>query len=204
MSLLKLKLTLRVLLLSTTAIFFSASVFAAKADKEQVSLSTYQNIPVGWKTEVIPFPLDYAPEIAYQGLEELVFLPGMYKADDEQFFSFAFSWKIDTEVEYLNISQLKQDLTAYYVGLNKAVTKANSAEVDVDIKPVRDGKWQYQGTINWQEPFITKKPQTINFKALSQYCLSQQQQRWYFIASPQSAEHIVWQQLSALDFTVCE
>lgn len=182
---------------------FSMLFVSLCALAESTSLTTYQNTPQGWKTEIIPFPLEYAPEITYSGKEELVFLPGMYKAESEDFFSFAFSWEIDSATEQLNISQIKNDLIAYYVGLNKAVAKANAAEVDVSFIPERDGKWQYRGAIHWQEPFITQKPQVLNFKALSKYCSQQQKQRWYFIASPQPSIHQVWQTLENLNFTDC-
>ena len=170
---------------------------------QESKLSTYHSTPKGWKTEIIPFPLEYAPEITYSGKEELVFMPGMYKSESEDFFSFAFSWEIDSPTEQLNISQIKNDLIAYYVGLNKAVAKEDSAVVDVNLIPERDGKWQYSGSIHWQEPFVTKKLQVLNFKALSKYCSNLKKQRWYFIASPQNKEHIIWQKLSAIEFTTC-
>ena len=35
-------------------------------------------VPVGWKAETIPFPLGFAPGLAYRGVEELRFPPGFF------------------------------------------------------------------------------------------------------------------------------
>ena len=39
----------------------------------------------GWRTETIPPPLDFAPEVDFQGLEELRFAPGMFDAQAVDF-----------------------------------------------------------------------------------------------------------------------
>src|SRR3954468_9210935 len=41
----------------------------------------------GWKTETIPFPLDFAPTIPLQGVEELRFAPGMFKPEAPGYWS---------------------------------------------------------------------------------------------------------------------
>ena len=50
--------------------------------------------PPRWRTETIPFPLEFAPELAYVGLEELRFAPGMFKAGAEDFWKSKSGWFI--------------------------------------------------------------------------------------------------------------
>ena len=47
------------------------------AAEEVAEPSFFLPTPEGWRTETIPFPLEFAPEIKYEGLEELRFALGM-------------------------------------------------------------------------------------------------------------------------------
>jgi hypothetical protein len=50
----------------------------AAADEDDY-LPFYMPVPDGWRTETIPFPLDFAPELKYEGVEELRFSPWMFE-----------------------------------------------------------------------------------------------------------------------------
>jgi hypothetical protein len=58
--------------------------------QESVEVPFYLPTPEGWRTETIPFPLEFAPELDYEGLEELRFAPGMFKEGSADFWSYAF------------------------------------------------------------------------------------------------------------------
>ena len=182
-------------------IFVIASILSLVS--QAAELTSYYPAPKGWKTEIIPFPLDFAAEINIDGSEELVFSPGMYNASKEDYFSYAFSWLVNTSANQatLTASQVEANLLHYYKGLYKAVAKSNKADVSISMKELDNGKWQYHGTITWVEPFVTKQLQTLFFKAHSVECPSQQ--RWYFIVSPQPETHLVWQQLGSVKERRC-
>ena len=42
-------------------------------------------VPAGWRSEVIPFPLDFAPSLTHRGFEEIRFAPGMFDPADTLF-----------------------------------------------------------------------------------------------------------------------
>ncbi len=167
------------------------------------ALTSYQATPATWKTEVIAFPLAFSPEIKLKGAEELVFSPGMYEPSEADFFSYAFSWLIETPTtkEQLSVAELKQNLVFYYEGLYKAVAKEATADVTITMDVEQDGKWQYKGQIQWVEPFKTKQLQILNFKAFSVLC--ENEQRWYFNVSPQMPDHNVWSQLALVKEKSC-
>jgi hypothetical protein len=50
----------------------SAPIQAVDAPRDATAWET----PAGWRTETIPFPLEFAPSIAHAGVEELRFPPG--------------------------------------------------------------------------------------------------------------------------------
>jgi hypothetical protein len=158
--------------------------------------------PEGWKTETIPFPLNFAPEIEYEGLEELRFAPGMFKPETEDFWSYAFVWWIPQDTE-LTAEQLQKDLDAYYRGLNhdkpgdeKEIPPVHSVvkKVDaVDGEPAR-----FEGTIDTFDSFVTEEPITLNFQAEVIICEKQEKMAVYFGLSPQPVTHAVWEELQKI------
>jgi hypothetical protein len=72
-------------------------------------------LPEGWTREEIPFPLEFAPSIPHQGIEELRFPPGFLK-DSPNRWSYAFEW-IVTDPADLDAPALAAELTAYFRGL---------------------------------------------------------------------------------------
>jgi hypothetical protein len=71
-------------------------------------------IPDGWRGETIPFPLEFAPTLAYRGVEELRFPPGFLDPGSTHFFSYAFAWVIDPPLP--DASALERDLSTYFGG----------------------------------------------------------------------------------------
>jgi len=185
-------------MMKSKILMFSLLVFSYQAFAAE--LTGYKNFPAGWRTEVIPFPLDFAPEIKLSGVEELLFSPGMYQAESEAFFSYVFVWIV--KEESLSMDQLKQYLKAYYLGLYKAVAQQPTGQVSVAIEQ-HAGTWPYRGTISWIEPFVTKKAQVIHFKAKLQHCQRTAEKRWYFMVSPQDDTHEIWIDLKSLQTTSC-
>lgn len=120
--------------------------------------------PDGWKTERIPFPLDFAPSLPYSGYEELRFSPAFGKADQPLFFTYGFVWVIPATVE-LKREQLERDLKTYFDGLMKAVAESKKIEgVRVDTKvtvtdaPPGPDKISWTARIETYDAFFTRKP----------------------------------------------
>ncbi|QBF83264.1 hypothetical protein EXU30_11565 [Shewanella maritima] len=167
------------------------------------TLTAYQSLPNGWRTEVIPFPLDFAPNIELEGVEELVFAPGMYDATKQDFFSYAFVWAIKPQA--LEQTRMHDELHRYYLGLYQAVSgqkQASTNSVKISFS-VYESDNRYHGHIDWIEPFVTNKPQRVLFEAHKLECRDKEETRWYFVASPQEKDHQIWQQLRGLKTTKC-
>ena len=77
-------------------------------------------VPDGWKKEVIPFPLDFAPSIAHQGNEELRFPPGFFDPASPARWSYAFVWRTKDAAQ-MAPDALAAELTTYFTGLVHAV-----------------------------------------------------------------------------------
>ena len=94
-------------------------------------------VPTGWRSEVIPFPLDFAPAISHRGLEDLRFPPGMFDPSSADYWSYTFTWHTDDSAD-LDAGTLGRELTAYFAGLIAAVdTKQRIAAADRERIAVR-------------------------------------------------------------------
>src|SRR5512138_1452561 len=78
--------------------------------------TTPWTIPAGWKSETIPFPLEFAPAITHRGVEELRFPPGMFDPAAPGYWSYTFVWRTDDEA-LIAAPVLAAELTTYFRGL---------------------------------------------------------------------------------------
>jgi hypothetical protein len=77
-------------------------------------------VPAGWRSEIIPFPLEFAPALAHRGKEEIRFPPGFFDPAAGDDWSYAFVWRLDDPAR-LDAAALGAELTAYFRGLVAAV-----------------------------------------------------------------------------------
>jgi len=97
-----------------------ALVLIAACATTKPAPATSWPVPAGWKHEVIPFPLEFAPGLPHRGLEELRFPPGFLKAGAPNHWSYAFAWRLDDAAE-LAPTALASELAVYFRGLLAAV-----------------------------------------------------------------------------------
>jgi polyisoprenoid-binding protein YceI len=161
--------------------------------------------PTGWKTETIPFPLTFAPELAYRGVEELRFAPGMFKQGAEDFWTYSFVWWLEGE-QHFDAATLNADLKRYFEGLSRAVEKredfdAAQAVAAVQLAPVREAgaaQERFQGSVDAYEPFTTHQRIALQVDAQVLRCKEAGRTVALFQLSPQPRGHAVWGQLERL------
>lgn len=173
--------------------------------------SLFAKAPTDWREEVIPFPLGFAPSIDYQGVEELRFSPGAFKAGSEDFFAYAFVWALEGEVK-LSEAVLQKHLLDYYKGLYLAVSKLkekNTASFAANVATTAGGfidaaQKSFAGKVTWQEPFATEKPQVLNLLIDVWFCAEAGKTLAFFLISPQPQEHAIWTTLKSLAVQPCD
>jgi len=85
--------------------------------------------PAGWRSERLDLPLDFAPELAYRGVEDLLFAPGMFEPGSDSYFSYALALRLEGDVG-ADAAMLDGFLTTYYRGLCRAVGESRGLERD--------------------------------------------------------------------------
>lgn len=195
-------MALRVLLLVSLLI----PVGAVAGDEDVATGSFFLPTPDGWRTETIPFPLGFAPELEYEGVEELRFAPGMFKADSEDFWTYAFVWWI-SDRSSLDPGGLAKDLEFYFTGLTQAVAAergfdANAAIHDVQLATVdgggHDSEIDFEGGATIFDPFATGETLSLNIRVQQILCPDEGRLAVVFELSPQPFIHQVWSSLEGI------
>jgi len=174
--------------------------------------------PDGWGGETIKLPPQFAPDMKLKGSEHIRFAPGMMKPGSDSFFSYAFVFELQPEPA-MTEAVLREEFLKYYRGLCKAVLNGQPPTVDPsefklkldcvksEAKPAADDKAAsdgnatarpelFTGTLDWVEPFATKKPQKLNLEIQT---WSRNDRNYIFVCvSPQSRDAAIWKQLHTI------
>jgi hypothetical protein len=124
----------------------------------------FWTVPAGWRTETIPFPLDFAPSLNHRGVEEVRFSPGMFKPGAPDFWSYAFVWWLEDEAAP---NDLAGELTTYFRGLCGEVAKGKFV---LDLSRIKARLSGPSGRIDSYDCFKTGKPIVLNAHVVSKRC----------------------------------
>lgn len=102
-------------------------------------------VPPAWRSETIPFPLDFAPALAHKGVEELRFPPGFLKPGAHDYWAYAFVWRL-TDGAKLDGMAMGAELTTYFRGLIASVDEKHQVTTPdqitataIDVEHVTEG-----------------------------------------------------------------
>lgn len=162
--------------------------------------------PEGWNKERLPFPLSFAPDLGYQGHENLRFAPGMFKPAAPDYFSYAFVLWIDGKMS-LEPESLEKDLMKYYKGLCASVAGSRKLDLDLSRITVKVKKQEKKGAlggdeaeyhhaqIDWYDPFVTAKPLTLHLEIWGRPADGGKRSCLFALASPKEKTAAVWETL---------
>lgn len=162
-------------------------------------------IPEGWTTEKFPIPIGFAPEIPYQGVEDIRFSPGWGNVKSEEYWTYAFLWYLDGSPE-INAEALASNLKAYYTGLIRVNTDSSKISTTnpipvfttfLKVDPVSDARETFTGTIVMTD-YMQMKPIALNCIVHLKFCKETGKTILFFEMSPQFFTHQIWEQLDKL------
>ena len=189
---------------TTIRILAVAALLAAAGAAPAADSSFTLPVPDGWRTETIPFPLEFAPSLPYSGVEELRFAPGVFVPASEEFWTYAFCWWLPEDT-FLDSQLLEGDLATYFAGLTASVTESEHFAADdprfaIDLVPERDGDHAHRwaGTAEIFDAFATHTQITLNLDVEAIPCPDAGAVALLFLASPQPAGHVVWRTLQSV------
>ena len=127
-------------LMLVLSIFISglSTAVGVPLEKQQFILS--KPTPQWFGERIALPPKGFAPDLGLKGIEEILFAPGMFKADQPDFFSYVFLFALEAK-PILDAKVLKKELFTYYTGLSKARMdnpKLDTSQFRVKVNPIED------------------------------------------------------------------
>ncbi|MEN9576037.1 MAG: hypothetical protein RL514_3892 [Verrucomicrobiota bacterium] len=173
-----------------------------------------------WKGERITLPPAFAPAMKLRGIEEIRFAPGMFQAQADSFFSYAFVFSVSQDQE-LTQAVIQREILVYYQGLAESVLKGKGRAVETgkftfklerakqaagapEQLPVATPVTQYSGELDWVEPFATGKPQVLHFEIHAWSDPGTARNYLFVCTSPKAREETtaIWKELRAIRRTL--
>ena len=153
--------------------------------------------PESWTYERIELPLPFAPDLEYEGFEELRFAPGMFDPKSASHFSYAFAIRFEEDLR-ADARFIDDFLTSYYRGLCEAVAPGNG--LDLDLKAIStevsfDGR-VFLATIRMFDAFAAGDPLTLRVEVSVH--AGAEHTEILGIASPKSREAPIWKELDGV------
>ncbi|WP_299336712.1 hypothetical protein [uncultured Psychroserpens sp.] len=161
-----------------------------------------------WLKEIIKFPISFAPEIKYEGYEDLRFAKDWRKTEHEDFWCYTFAWHVKT-IETQTAEGLETNIKLYYDGLMGAVNKKKNFQVPettaLFIKTEGEDT-DFKGKIRVYDSFNSEDMMTLNVLVNVNYCKDSDSSVIIFRLSPQSFDHDIWERFKTvkLKTDICE
>lgn len=174
-------------------IFFTISSMLIYGQEEESVLSA----PDNWKSEIIPFPMGFAPEIDFVGFEDLRFSPGWSDSTHQNFWTYCFVWYIEKD-SAMTERKLTESFNSYYDGLmgvdmknEKDTTHVNQLDKALCLFVKTDEG--FSGKMRVYDSFFTKDYMTLNIKVKESFCPKTNKQIVLCDISQQAFDHEVWE-----------
>ncbi len=169
---------------------FSISLVAqneSKAAQDTLDLLVTDSI---WGKEIFTFPIRFAQDINYKGIEEAQFPEGWSKKESPNFWSYVFVWDIEGD-KVNSVKKLEADLKTYFDGLmnsSNTITQFSRKESFSNIS-------SYVGKVSFFDNLRTKEIISLNVHVEKQYCKKTDKSIIVFRFSPKEFNHKVWNTL---------
>ena len=165
--------------------------------------------PEGWRSEILPFPLSFAPELEFEGVEEIQFAPGWSDPESPEFWAYSFVWYIEKQSP-MTVEMLTESFNLYYDGLMNAVAEnqkesGESLQFDKTLCLFIQTSDGFVGKMRVFDAFFLKDYVELNISVKESFCQQKNKQMVLFHISPKSMDDELWQIFDNLKLEVnCE
>jgi hypothetical protein len=156
-----------------------------------------------WAIERFLIPIAFAPEIQYKGIEDIRFAPGWAKVNCEDYWSYAFLWYLEGDLN-MECEIIESNLKAYYTGLitinGSKIPSEKIIPVEVSFKEVRidtGNLKSFIGTIRMLD-YMEQKPIVLNCKVHLKSCFGENNTFIFYELSPRPLSDDIWLSLDKL------
>lgn len=163
--------------------------------QEEKSLGIFES-DTTWLTEIIKFPINFAPEIKYEGYEDLRFAKKWRDQTHEDFWCYMFAWHINSH-EKQSVDILETNIKLYYDGLMAAVNKKKDFKIpETTVLFIKtdsnDTNIDFIGKIYVYDSFNSEAMTSLNIRVKVNYCSHEKSTTVVFQLSPKKYDHDIW------------
>jgi hypothetical protein len=170
---------------------------AAKKERKWEPPYSFE-LPAGWGLERMEFPIEFAPDIKYKGVEDLRFAPGWGDANSPEHWSYAFLWWLEGDLPF-NQQMFTKYLNEYYSGLVQRNVVSRKIPADkqmpVTVSIGDRGNDTYTGAISMLN-YMTLQPIDLNCVIHVKHYKTNT--AVFVEVSPQQQDHKVWTTMDRL------
>jgi hypothetical protein len=161
--------------------------------------------PQGWGTELFSIPIQFAPQIAYKGVEDIRFSPGWAKAGSNEYWTYCFLWALENNPA-IDAATIASNLKAYYTGLINSNIPKNKIPASAVLETVTaiekiptaiGDTATFNGTIRMLD-YMQQKPITLNCMVHLKFCTGQNNVYLFHQISPKPFTDSVWKSLDKI------
>jgi hypothetical protein len=178
------------------SILLSCSIHSFGQQQEEINLIQADST---WGKEIIQIPFWFAPDIHYNGHEDIRFARGWEKIDSAGFWTLAFAWDIHLKTKP-TATFFEDNFTLYFDGLMNVVNEDTLLTIPKTKtlfveKGQKKGITTFTGIIETYDAFTTKKMITLNVTIESYYCKKTKTHIPLVRMSPKDFNHKAWEML---------
>ncbi|WP_020534560.1 serine hydrolase [Lewinella cohaerens] len=169
-------------ILTITSLLFCSFLLRGQENEHLFFLET----DTSWRKEMFIFPINFARDIDYQGVEDARFPRGWEEQDSPNFWSYAYAWNLENSGDVTE-ADLETSLQKYFVGLMRW------EETSVQLSTTNNAV--FTGVVKTMDAFFTKEPMDLNVLVEKTYCEEKNKSIILFRFSPKGFEADVWNKL---------
>ena len=177
----------------------------------QVSAHAADLIPApnNWRKEMLTFPLEFAPGLKYDGVEQVRFAPQWKDFADERGFSYVFMWDVNNAP--IGVPNLERDLRAYFDGLmnrvaesSKLMTRGGPTKASLHgAAPVSGWTQAYAGVLSTWNAFSSGEALVLEIEITNRTCENGRMQVFFMLSKARPTDAI-WDTMRATrDASAC-
>lgn len=162
--------------------------------QKKKDLSIFKNSK-NWKTEVITFPIEWAPKLTLKGFEELLFTPEWPNPKSDEFWSMVIGWQVNS-TSPLSLKVIKHNFKSYFDGLMKPNHWATTfPDPKVHLKS-QNNAVNFIGEMTFFDGFHTGKVITVYIQGTQKFDQERKTSLIVFRLSPKGFKHRIWKRLN--------
>ena len=175
-------------------------VFGFTTFSQDKAVKTIFENPFHWQTEIIDFPIDWAPDLHFKGFEELLFAPNWSNPKHKEFWSLVIGYAVEAK-NLVEISTIEKNFEAYFDGLMKPNHwSENFPKPVVKFEKTHpNSNLSFKGNMQVFDGFHTGKVINLTIKGEQYFCHQLKKSIIKFYISPKDENHKIWETLNKIN-----